>query len=139
VGSALILLSTNFVRAQYTINDTAFVSKLQQVVPNAMTGNVLDENHPDVLSLAFLDVAISNIADLDGLQHFTAITDLDCSWNQLTTLPSLPNSLLYIDCEHNQLTALPTLPNSLNMLDCDFNYLTFLPILPNSLSELLLQ
>ena len=61
---------------------------------------------------------------------------LNCDFNQLTTLPELPNSLIELRCIVNQLTSLPELPNSLETLDCDQNQLTSLPELPNSLETL---
>ena len=46
---------------------------------------------------------------------------LECSNNNLTELPELPNSLSYLSCFTNNLTELPDLPNSLNELYCSCN------------------
>jgi hypothetical protein len=40
----------------------------------------------------------------------------------LTSLPTLPNSLIYLDCYFNSLSTLPLLPNSLRYIDCSWNY-----------------
>ena len=64
------------------------------------------------------------------------IAILDCSGNQLTSLPELPESLTALSCWDNQLTSLPELPESLTALSCDNNQLTSLPELPESLTEL---
>jgi len=143
-------------QAQFTIPDPAFAAKLQQIVPNAMNGNVLDTNHPDVTSLQVLDVSFSSIYDLGGLQFFTNLTTLNC-WgnqivglgllpnslkillcadNQIWFLPSLPSSLQWLSCQRNSLYSLPTLPSSLQGLECHQNMLSSLPVLPNSLELL---
>ena len=70
------------------------------------------------------------------LPHQMQISVLDCSYNQLTSLPDLPTSLTKLHCFHNQLTSLPDLPDSLTTLDCYNNQLTSLPNLPTSLTTL---
>jgi hypothetical protein len=57
------------------------------------------------------------------------LTTLHCSYNQLTTLPdTLPAGLIYLHCYNNQLTTLPdTLPAGLRTLHCFDNQLTTLP------------
>ena len=142
--------------AQYTIPDPAFAAALQQIVPNAMSGNVLYENSPDVTSLLTMWVSNTGLSDLDGIQFFTSLQELGCGNNLLTSLPALPNSvrflncvnnqivsisalpdsLLFFDCSSNALTGLPDLPSSLQHLDCNFNDLASLPALPNSLTNL---
>lgn len=65
------------------------------------------------------------------------ITGLDCSNNQLTKLPILPNSIkILLDCSNNQLTSLPFLPRKLQGLNCSDNQLTSLPSLPEKLTRL---
>jgi uncharacterized repeat protein (TIGR01451 family) len=60
---------------------------------------------------------------------------LNCSENQITSLPVLPSSLTYLSCFENQITNLPALPN-LTSLTCGGNVFTSLPALPNSLTSL---
>ena len=57
------------------------------------------------------------------------IVQLICSFNQLTSLPLLPN-LADLACFHNQLTSLPLFPK-LTTLMCDNNALVSLPLFPN--------
>ncbi|MCR4437305.1 MAG: immunoglobulin domain-containing protein, partial [Eubacteriales bacterium] len=85
-----------------------------------------------------LYVDSKNIASLAGLEHFqgTGIQELDCSYNQLTSLPALPDSLISLYCYNNQLTGLPSLPGGLQTLNCNYNQLTQLPALPASLNTL---
>jgi Leucine-rich repeat (LRR) protein len=66
-----------------------------------------------------------NWSDEELLSH---VIKLDCSENQLTTLPDLPNCQI-LTCHNNQLTILPDLPNC-EELFCGFNQLTALPDLP---------
>jgi len=52
-------------------------------------------------------VPARNIADLTGIEAFTALTGLDCSSNQLITLNMSANTLLTsIVCSRNALTSL---------------------------------
>ena len=62
--------------------------------------------------------------------------ELNCPYNQLTSLPELPPSLHILYCPYNQLTSLPELPPSLQGLYCPYNQLTSLPELPPSLQRL---
>ena len=74
---------------------------------------------------------------LPDLSRFYKLTELQCIYNQLTQLPTLPPTLKYLSCCHNQLTQLPTLPPTLIMLYCSNNQLTQLPTLPPTLTMLL--
>ena len=65
-----------------------------------------------------LNVSNSNISNLTGISAFTAVGDLDCSYNQLTTLdlsnntgvnPNIPGESQFsanISCNNNQLTSI---------------------------------
>jgi len=85
---------------------------------------------------------ILNITGM-GLTTLPTLPDtlihLDCSFNDLTTLPTLPKTLKYLYCFYNNLTSLPTLPKSLVCLCCFNNELTTIPIIPNKLVELRCQ
>ena len=59
------------------------------------------------------------------LKQLEFVKILDCSYNQLTQLPELPNSLKNLSCWNNQLTQLPELPNSLIYLYFCFYPFTF--------------
>ena len=74
--------------------------------------------------------------ELTHLYNYHDIVYIECSFNELTSLPILPNSLTMLYCSRNELTILPTLPNSLIELECSYNKLTVLPTLPNSLQSL---
>ena len=79
-----------------------------------------------------------NIANLSGIEAFTALTYLDCYGNKLTTLDVSKNTALTaLYCSYNQLTSLPSLPSTLTTLNCQNNILlACLPFLPNGLTTL---
>ncbi len=71
-----------------------------------------------------------NIYSLKGIEYFTSLQRLDCSWNKLTTLDLSSNTALtYLDCSNNQLTSLDVSGNTaLTSLDCGVNQLTSLDV-----------
>ena len=81
-----------------------------------------------------LDVPFKNISDLTGIEHFTALKELICQWNQLTSLDVSKNTALTIlDCFRNQLTSLDVSKNTkLSHLDCQDNQLTSLDVSKNT-------
>ncbi|KAI9139291.1 hypothetical protein BKA69DRAFT_1040201 [Paraphysoderma sedebokerense] len=60
----------------------------------------------------------------------------DCSCNELTSLPLLPQSLEQLICNDNKLQSLPPLPASLRFLFCTHNKLKCWPTLPPRLKFL---
>lgn len=117
--------------------DTNFRNKLINLgYGSCIVADSIDSSCPLVASETSLTIVNFNIHDLQGIQAFVSLTFLDCGANQLTNLPSLPNSLTFLWCGLNQLTSLPSLPNSLTDLVCGVNQLTSLPSLPNSLKSL---
>ena len=53
-----------------------------------------------------MDVSNRNLSSLGGIEHFTALTDLDCSFNRLTSLVLESMPLHSLACTNNQLTTL---------------------------------
>ena len=87
----------------------------------------------NINTVTYLDVFSQNIADLTGIEAFTALTHLDCRENQLTSLDVSQNiALTYLNCEHNQLTNLDVSgATALNELHGDNNQLTSLDVSNN--------
>jgi Leucine-rich repeat (LRR) protein len=86
-----------------------------------------------------LNVSTKNIADLTGIEAFTALTDLRCAYNQLTSIDLSANTALSILlCPYNQLTGLNLSSNSnLTIVDCGFNSISSLDLTNNTaLTEL---
>lgn len=79
-----------------------------------------------------MDCHTANIHDLTGIRYFKHLDTLKCYNNSLATLPSLPLPILYLDCSGNQLTSIPGTPLAQKII-CDSNQLTGLPALPASL------
>lgn len=75
-----------------------------------------------------------NIANLTGIEAFTAITMLDCSYNQLTSLTVSANTALTtFYCNNNTLTSIDISANTaLTSFDCSVNQLTSLNISANT-------
>lgn len=71
-----------------------------------------------------------NVADLTGIGYFTALTNLFCEYNQLTSLDISSNTLLTkLWCNNNRLTELDVSHNkNLTDLVCGCNQLTSLDI-----------
>ena len=78
-----------------------------------------------------------SIGDLTGIEHFTALTKLDCRWNQLTSLDVSQNTALQVlNCHNNQLTSLVLGGNTaLTKLNCINNQLTSLDVSKNTALE----
>ena len=94
---------------------------------NVIDGNVQTAN---INTVDTLTVNGQNIADLTGIEGFTALTELKCSQNQLTSLDVSQNILLFhLVCASNQLTSLDVSQNiNLGELGCEDNQLISLDI-----------
>lgn len=93
-------------------------------------------NSSDVANTTALSVSSCGISNLTGLGYFTNLMTFDCSGNNLSSLPSLPNSITSLTCSSNKLTSLPTLPSGLNYLYCNYNQLSSLPTLPSTIKAI---
>ena len=71
-----------------------------------------------------------NISDLTGIEDFTSLNTLDCSYNQLTNLDLSQNTdLTLLHCWSNQLTSLDVSgATALTTLSCPYNQLTTLDV-----------
>jgi hypothetical protein len=90
-------------------------------------------------TLTYLDVSMgagsaTGIFDLTGIEDFTALTDLRCAYNQLTSLDVSQNTALtYLNCRDNWLTSLNVSANTaLDQLHCQQNQLTTLDVSQNT-------
>jgi len=83
----------------------------------------------------YLIVNNKNIRSLKGIEFFTALTELNCSFNQLTELDLSKNTALkYLDCSENySFTTLDLSKNTeLTYLNCSGNILTTLDLSKNT-------
>ena len=93
----------------------------------------------EIADITYIDVSRKEIADLKGIEFFTALDYLSCSDNQLTALDVSKNTALaYLSCGDNQLTALDVSKNTaLGNLHCKNNQLTSLDVSKNTKLKLL--
>lgn len=79
------------------------------------------------------NTGVAGITSLKGIEYFTALTSLDCSYQDLTELDLSPNTgLTSVLCYGNQLTELDLSANTqLIELDCSSNEITHLDVSSN--------
>lgn len=130
---ALALLTAQTQAQTVTITDSNFAAWLQFAHPTCMSGNQLDIACAGAALDTAMDISNKNISNIDGIEHFTHLKELNCSGNNIVTLPVFPQSLLRLYCFQNKITTVTMLPNSLEELNCSYNRITSLPLLPNTL------
>jgi Leucine-rich repeat (LRR) protein len=127
---------------------------------NGMGNGIVGDDYVTTSSIdtvTILNVSYSNISDLTGIVDFTALTELNCHVNQITSLDVSQNTALtYLHCGRNQITSLDVSSNtalttlicflnfpsltsldvsgttSLTYLDCNFNQITSLDVSTNT-------
>ena len=87
-------------------------------------------NQQEIADVKLIDVSYSGISDLTGIGIFTALTELYCDGNSLTSLDvSNCKALTYLNCGGNSLTSLDVSQNTALMtLSCGGNSLTSLDV-----------
>jgi Leucine-rich repeat (LRR) protein len=134
--------TANFTETDYcdytAIPDANFEARLDALGYDDISG---DGQVPTELIevVTTLNVSDRNIADLTGIEAFTALTDLDCKRNLLTSLDVQNNTLLEtLNCERNLITSLDFQNNpALTTVVAKFNLLTSLNIQNNALLEVI--
>ena len=119
--------------------DSYFLEALVKSTDND-DGSKIDKNGDGRISekeasvVKSLDVGDSGIRGIDGISYFTALTTLDCGYNQITSLDFSKNTALTtLDCRSNQITSLDVSKNTaLTQLDCGGNQLTSLDVSKNT-------
>src|SRR5690349_17110126 len=125
-----ILFSFSFCKAQWvTIPDVNFAVWLETHYPSCLkNGNQIDTTCSGIVNESSINCSFREIKDLTGIQYFDNLDTLECSYNSLTSLYSLPASLKYLDFSGNSIEDLSFLPTSLAFLNCSFNiWITSLP------------
>ena len=134
----IIFLFISFISAQTYVPDDNF----EQALIDLGYDDVLDDYviTDSINTVTVLNVENDSISDLTGIENFTALTNLNCSRNQLTSLDMSSNTALTeLICHSNDLTSLDVSNNtSLTNLRCAFNDLTSLDVSSNTaLTELI--
>ena len=116
--------------------DEAFRNWVLQNVSGASDGVLTDEEIARVTSINCSGDYKNRgrISSLQGIEFFTALTSLDCSYNQVTSLDVITNTALtYLNCVGNKLTYLDVSKNTaLINLYCSSNQLTALDVSKNT-------
>lgn len=105
--------------------------------PTSMGNGVIDDNNvttANISGVKKLTVISLGITSLVGIEDFTALEELYCYRNNLTTLNILNNTaLIKLDCNKNELTSLNVANNLLlTKLVCSRNLLTSLNVTQNT-------
>ena len=133
-GTELKTENINITDFAINIPDTNFKSAL--VANNGINTNRDTEiQMSEVLTYTgAIDISRKNISDLSGIEYFTKITVLSCTYNQLTSLDVSKNTALTgLYCRNNQLTNLDVSKNiALTGLNCISNELTTLNVSKNT-------
>jgi hypothetical protein len=132
---------------QWQVTTSCFGSPILTYVPSDNFENYLEANGmgdgialndsvltANINTVTSLYVGALNIGDLTGIEDFTALTDLECDGNQLTSLDLSNNTALTdLDCEDNFLPSLDLSQNTaLTNLECYDNFLISLDLSQNT-------
>ncbi|MBR6445826.1 MAG: leucine-rich repeat domain-containing protein [Prevotella sp.] len=132
---ALVAIATT-AQAQVVLNETNFPdTNFRAALASRFGISEGDEiTEAKIAATTSINVYNDKIADLTGIEHFTALTELWCSDNQLTSLDVSKNTALRkLDCGSNQLTSLDVSKNTaLTYLQCWYNQLTSLDVSKNT-------
>jgi alpha-tubulin suppressor-like RCC1 family protein/Leucine-rich repeat (LRR) protein len=112
IKDAVATFSTDCTVDFVVLPDTNFEQKLIDlgIDTDGLNGRITTAN---IAAITSLDLSNSNIKDLSGIENFTALTFLDCSDNQLTTLDVSKNlALETLNASTNQITTLDLSKNS---------------------------
>lgn len=127
----LALLSVNSAWADVAINETNFpdMDFRNWILSQSYgTDGILTDN--EIAGVTSINVANNYVKNMQGIEFFTALTNLNCSYNQLTSLDVSKNTALTIlNCNGNGITSLD-LHNctALKTLECDDNELKSLDL-----------
>ena len=127
------------------LSETALAANFNIYIPDANFKSYcvtnFDSNHDNEISVAEAEVVTAinifgemNIASLEGIQYFTSLTTLNCSFNIITWLDVSNNlALSALHCTTNGMERLITGNNStLATLDCQSNSLGSLDLSGNT-------
>jgi len=124
-----------------SFNEVCSVNIPDDAFKAALVGNGIDINGDSEIQYdeasayaGSISVNSQSITDLTGIEAFTNITYLDCSYNLLTSLDVSANTALeFLSCKNNQLLSLNTTSvTALTELHCAYNQLASLDISTNT-------
>ena len=99
----------------------------------------IDKNTDGVLSadeigsVTYIGIGDMGISKLNGIEYFTSLTELDCSFNKIKKLDLSKNKkLVSLDCHGNKMTGLTLPASNMTYLDCSMNKLSKLDLNGNA-------
>ena len=134
-----VLLSANIIGQDVTIPDANFKAYLVGYSAINTNGDTEIQVAEANVFTGMIDCSDLGISDLSGIEAFTALTELRCWDNQLTSLNVSQNiNLNFLYCFNNQLTSLDLTQNTdLISLGCGSNQLISLDVSQNVNLQLL--
>ena len=132
-----MIMQQGFAQVYVNIPDPAFRSFINTLIPGSIVGNDMNASHPGVVSLTVMNLIDPTITNLSGVEYFSNLVSLNCSFISVTTIPALPATLNYLNVAYCPLQFLPQLPaamESLHMNNCGIS--TLPPSLPPNLQFL---
>ena len=121
----VMLPAANALAADITINATNFPDANFRTAVEAYDTNT-DSTLQDaeIAVVTAMNVSNLSIADLTGIQYFTALTNLNCGSNELAALDlGGLTALTYLYCQNNRLTALDVTDTVLTEIYCTYNWM----------------
>lgn len=108
--------------------DASFLAQVRTALGKDVSDPIYDTD--DFASVTSLNVSDKAITSLAGIEYFTALTSLDCSFNELPSLDVSNNiALTSLDCSFNQITPLDVSDNTaLTSLNCSSNQIPSLDV-----------
>lgn len=102
------------------IDETNFPDAVfRAIVQNIAGGDLLTQDVVDATTE--LDIADKGIASLKGIEHFTALVRLDCSYNRLTSIDLSKNTNLKSVNPVEQIVSIPNAGESIDLQAIDPN------------------
>lgn len=120
----------------FEVPDANFAAWLRANYADCMNGNFLDTTCTPVNQANAVNVSGLNISNLNGIQYFRNLLSLNASNNNLTWLPTLPNSLLLLNINNNNFTALPSVPTNIRVINAASNRISSITSFPANLETI---
>lgn len=134
-GEVIMTPSSHAAEGDITIDASTFPDEhfRNWVIMNVTKGSTT-LTQAEIDATTSMDINSQYIADLTGIEYFTALTDLNCYGNSLTSLDMSTNpALTTLDCSLNSLTTLNVKANTkLTDLNCGYNSLSDLDVEANT-------
>lgn len=93
---------------------------------NVILHNILENKVFTREKIVELDLSHRGLKSLPDLSMYPYLKILNISYNQLTSLDGLPDTIEELNCSSNYITTLPFIPK-IRKLDCFLNSIQFLP------------